>query len=526
MRNKFLSLTAVQLKGVLMTNQFTGGSKKQKKGKIAAVAAMFVLVAFIFIFYCALLTYSYISMGLTEAIMPMLMAAASIFIIMTTLFKANGFLFAAKDDDLLMSLPVKTSNIILSRFTSLYIFEAATTAMIIVPSLIVWLSCLGFDAAVLIKGLLSVLFIPMIPLAAASLLGIIITYIAARFKYKNLVMTVLGMACLLAIMYFSFNAGSMDASDFSEINTALLSLIVSVYPPAKLFALGMNGNILAYIGLIVLSAAVFAAVTAIITVNFKKITTMLMSHHTKSNYKMGALKTSGILKSLIGREFKHYFSMSGYVMNTGFSLILMPVAAVAVFFIKDIDTLLNIPGASSQIGILLPVVCLFFTSLSSTTFPSVSLEGSSIWLTASLPVHFKTIYLSKILMNLILSVPACLISTILFVIRFKPDTVFAAVTILLPTACAVFMAFFGLAVNLKFPNFEWTNATTVIKQSAGGFICSFGGLIITFGSGALVLMTGLPAPAIYAALFIIFAAGTALSWYIAAKTPLTALISR
>ena len=138
MRNKFLSLTAVQLKGVLMTNQFTGGSKKQKKGKIAAVAAMFVLVAFIFIFYCALLTYSYISMGLTEAIMPMLMAAASIFIIMTTLFKANGFLFAAKDDDLLMSLPVKTSNIILSRFTSLYIFEAATTAMIIVPSLIVW----------------------------------------------------------------------------------------------------------------------------------------------------------------------------------------------------------------------------------------------------------------------------------------------------------------------------------------------------------------------------------------------------
>jgi len=129
-------------------------------------------------------------------------------------------------------------------------------------------------------------------------------------------------------------------------------------------------------------------------------------------------------------------------------------------------------------------------------------------------------------MNLILSVPACLISTILFVIRFKPDTVFAAVTILLPTACAVFMAFFGLAVNLKFPNFEWTNATTVIKQSAGGFICSFGGLIITFGSGALVLMTGLPAPAIYAALFIIFTAGTALSWYIAAKTPLTALISR
>lgn len=526
MRRRFLSLTAVQLKGVLMTTFSADGSKKQKKMKIAAIAAMFALVAFIFIFYCALLTYSYIAMGLTEAVMPMLMAAASIFIIMTTIFKANGFLFASKDDDLLMSLPVKTSHIVLSRFASLYIFEAAVTALIIVPSLIVWLFCLGFDAAVLIKGLLSVLLIPMIPLAAAALIGIVITYIAVRFKYKNLVMTVLGMVCLLAIMYFSFTAGSMDTADFSEINAMLLNMVISVYPPAKLFALGMNGDILAYIGLIILSAAIFAAVTALIALNFKKITTMLISHHSKSNYKMEALKTSGVLKSLIGREFKHYFSMSGYVMNTGFSLVLMPVAAVAVFFIKDIDTLINIPGAASQISILLPVVCLFFTSLSSTTFPSVSLEGSSVWLTASLPVDFKTIYLSKILMNLILSLPSSLISIVLFIIRFKPDTVFAAAALLVPTACAVFMAFFGLAVNLKFPNFEWTNPTTVIKQSAAGLVCSFGGLIITFGSGALILLTELPSAAIYAVLFILFTAGTVISWHIASKTPLTALISR
>lgn len=526
MKNKFLRLTAIQLKGVLMTNQFGGGTKGQKQRKLALVTAMFVFIALLFIFYCALITYSYIAIGLTKAVMPMIMAIASIFIIMTTLFKANGFLFSSKDDDLLMSLPVKTSHIILSRFASLYIFETAVTALIIVPSLIVWLACLGFDTTILVKGLISVLFIPLIPLAAAALLGIIITYIAARFKYKNLVMTVLGMAALLAVMYFSVNARNIDADAFSEINTVLLSLVVSVYPPAKLFAMGMSGDPLAYIGLIGLSVAVFAAVTAVITVNFKKITTRLQSHYTKSHYKIEQLKTSGALKSLIGREFKRYFSMSGYVLNTGFSILLMPVAAVAVFFVNDIDTLLNIPGISAQLGSLVPVICLFFMALSSTTFPSVSLEGSNVWLTASLPVHFTTIYLAKIIMNLILSVPVCLVSTLLFAVRFNLDIGAAAMTILLPTACAVFMAFFGLTVNLKFPNFEWTNATSVVKQSVSGFVCSFGGLIIVFGSGALVFMSDIEAMAIYGVMLVLFIAGTAVCWHIAAKTPLVSLISR
>ena len=112
----------------------------------------------------------------------------------------------------------------------------------VIPSLIVWLVCLGFDAAVFIKGLFSVLFIPMIPLAIAALIGIVITYISARFKYKNLVMIILSMAGLLAIMYFSMNVGNINTSDFTEINTMLLSIIVSIYPPAKLFAMGINEN--------------------------------------------------------------------------------------------------------------------------------------------------------------------------------------------------------------------------------------------------------------------------------------------
>ena len=65
MSNKFFKLTAIQLKGVLMTNQFNGGTKKQKTGKLIFVTAMFALMALLFILYCSLFTYAYITIGLT-----------------------------------------------------------------------------------------------------------------------------------------------------------------------------------------------------------------------------------------------------------------------------------------------------------------------------------------------------------------------------------------------------------------------------------------------------------------------------
>ena len=101
---------------------------------------------------------------------------------------------------------------------------------------------------------------------------------------------------------------------------------------------------------------------------------------------------------------------------------------------------------------------MFFAALSSTTYPSISLEGNHVWLTASLPVRSETIYKAKIIMNLCLTVPAILISSVLLSIRFRPDLLYAVLTVVISVLCSIFMAVFGLTVNIKFPNFEWTNA--------------------------------------------------------------------
>ena len=47
---------------------------------------------------------------------------------------------------------------------------------------------------------------------------------------------------------------------------------------------------------------------------------------------------------------------------------------------------------------------------------------------------------------------------------------------LVPIAYAFFTAFGGLAINLNFPNFTWSNEITVIKQSAAVMLAVFIGM--------------------------------------------------
>ena len=49
--------------------------------------------------------------------------------------------------------------------------------------------------------------------------------------------------------------------------------------------------------------------------------------------------------------------------------------------------------------------------------------------------------------------------------------------IALPLIFILFFAMFGLMLNLKYPNLNWTNEITPIKQSMSVFVSMFGGWI-------------------------------------------------
>ena len=145
-------------------------------------------------------------MGYLDLILIVAILFSCILSFMTSIYKAQGTLFSSKDYDLLMALPIKNGTILTSKILSLMSISYIETALIIVPASIVYfiyngnLSWIFF--VILVIGLI---FIPMIPIIAASIIAVIITFISSRFKHKNIVTTVVGMIAFLLIMIISMN---------------------------------------------------------------------------------------------------------------------------------------------------------------------------------------------------------------------------------------------------------------------------------------------------------------------------------
>ncbi len=189
----------------------------------------------------------------------------------------------------------------------------------------------------------------------------------------------------------------------------------------------------------------------------------------KKAYKSEAVKSKKIGASLFGKELSRFLNTPIYLLNSGLGILIAPVGAIIVLIKRaDIHRVLGAMNMPEQVTLILPVmitaaICLVY-SMDNLTAPSVSLEGKSLWILRSLPVDTKEILGAKIRLHFIFNSVPAVISAILFGAAFGFDII----TIILISAAAVLFnlmtAASGLMLNLKKPDFMWTNETIPVKQ--------------------------------------------------------------
>ena len=129
------------------------------------------------------------------------------------------------------------------------------------------------------------------------------------------------------------------------------------------------------------------------------------------------------------------------------------------------------------LGKLIPFISCMLIGMGTTTSSSLSLEGKNMWILQTLPVPPITVFNSKIGVSLTTTVPAVLVSGILFIISGYLDIAGALFVFITPIAFAVFMSNFGLLLNYYNLNLEWKNEITVIKQSMPTMVTVFVGML-------------------------------------------------
>lgn len=476
---KFIGLLRVQILGTFGVNKLLHARDKKEKSRAVKVVIVAVILILLMFGYSTGLAIGYRVLGLTEMLPGMMLMAGAMVTIVLTFTGSTGVLFGMKDYDMVMSLPVSSASIILSRLLGVYILNLLVGCIALLPSIIVFGVTMHSSVDVWLMMLIGIFFAPLLPMTLALAVGALITAIASRFKYKNMVVIILSIAATIAVIAgsFSLQGGTVQ---LVEIGTMLSDAINRFYPPARMFSNALvQGSWMDFVLFLALSVIPAALFVALLAKFYKKINTAILNHHTKSNYKIGALSVRSPFMAAYKRELTKYTSCSIYIMNTSITAILMVVMGITLLFIKpdQIDKMMEMPGLFSNLQKYAPFVMILISSLCCTTSSTISLEGKSRWINCTMPVKNSLIYNSKIALNLTVLLPAIIVTGILFTIAFKPGLLNGILIFTVPAVYAFYISVLGLAINLRYPKYDWNNEVEVVKQSM-----SMG---ITMGVGAL-----------------------------------------
>lgn len=486
-------LTKIQLHTAFDFNLTMKSRKIVKKKNYTFRIALLIFVVLMAV---TSFIYSY-SIGTTLKLIGMLyllpelmMAVTSVVTFMTTIYKVKGTLFGFKDYDMIMSLPVKESVIVISRFILLYSINITFTLIIMLPAAVAYGILSAANPLFYAASLLTVLFIPVIPMIAAAVMGTLITIIASRFRHSNLFNLIITFAFLGGFMIFGFRMDSEEA--LGQMSSVLTKQIDRIYPLAAMYRRAVcELNPYSMLTFLFISGIALMVFAYFVGIKFKAINTGIAANRTKSNYKIGALKQGSPFKALYQKELKRFFSSSLYIMNTAFGIVMMTIGALATLFLspEKLAQILEIPQMSSMAGALSPLIVSMCVSMTFITACSISLEGRNLWILKTSPVSIKTIFLSKIAVNLTITLPAVFLNGILIAVGLKLAIDDIIVLFLMPVVYAAFTAVSGLVINLLLPKLDWTSEVSVIKQSAASMIATFGGIAVV--ALPIVLLLGL-----------------------------------
>ena len=406
-----------------------------------------------------------------------------------SVFNTYSGLYLAKDNDLLLSMPIPVGTIMISRLLGVYLMGLMYSGVVIIPAAAVYLIIGSHSLPAVIGCVLLVLLISVFVLTLSSALGWLVAKISLKLKNKSFITVIVSLLFIGAYYFFYFKAQDIISDLIANAAKYGDKIKGSAYP-VYLFGRVGTGDFAAMLIVTAVVLLLFALMWALISRSFLKIATAT-GKTAKKKYRETKAQKRSVQSALLRREFTRFISSPNYMLNCGFGILLLPILGIALL-IKG-NTLMLVmnelfgKNSGSAVILLFTAVCAI-ASMNDMAAPSISLEGKSLWLAQSLPLKPIDVLKAKLNMQLILTgVPVifCMLCAafMLTPLQFASAFVSALTFVLL-------LSLFDLFIGLKMPNLNWTSEITPIKQSGGVMIAMFGGFIYTVVYCALFFMVG------------------------------------
>lgn len=424
-----------------------------------------------------------------------------------SVFNTYSGLYLAKDNDLLLSMPIPVRVIMTSRLLSVYLMGLMYSGIVILPAILVYWFTVPVTAGRILGGVVLLVDISLFVLTLSCALGWVVAKISLKLKRKSFI-TVIVSLVFFGLYYFVCFRSQAMITDLLLNAENVGNKLKGIYPLYLFGRVGCGDGV----AMLIVSAVVIALLALVwylIARSFLHIATA-SGNTAKTVYHEKAVKPVSADAALLRKELGRFTSSPLYMLNCGLGTVFLVVLAVlALIKGREVFLMMNalFAGGEGFVTVLAALCLCLLAGSNDISTPSVSLEGKSLWIAQSLPIDPWQALRAKLRMHLLITelpLVVCAVCVAAVSGAALPEIVMMLVT---PMVYVVLSAAFGLFMGLKRPNLNWTSEVAPIKQGLAVFLSMFGGWLVAAALGFLyyALMARVGAVAFLLAVTALFA---------------------
>ena len=489
MKNKVISLTKVIFKNSFQNMETAKEAKTNKKSK-----SMIILYIFVFLYLAGIigvfsngLIKELIAIKQEQMFIGLILLAIAGFVLIQSIFSAINILYYSKDNEYILPLPIKPSEIVASKTNVLLITEYFVIAIIGLIPLSIYGILTSASFLYYISMVIVLLTFPIIPVLISSLLVLIVMSFSKFTKNKNrfqLIATLFIMAIVFVLSFATSNQQTTPEELIEMVTKAngLVETIRGAFPTLGMAIESLvNNNIqnqILNLGLLIITTVVIYAVYIILGQKlYLKGAVGNLSSGKKTKKKIDErklFKKSTLFRTYVGKELKTLFRNPVFFMQCVLPAIIFPILIIGLTFIGmqgeqngELTSIANIIQNKTSIYLGIGILCaiqffLMFIYISAT---AISRDGENAVFMKYIPVPFIKQIDYKVFPNAVMTTFMSIITIIMVEYLLKIPIIYLLLIAIASIIMGVFHSYISIIIDLKKPKLEWNSEYAVVKQN-------------------------------------------------------------
>ena len=489
MKNKVISLTKVIFKNSFQNMETAKEAKTNKKSK-----SMIILYIFVFLYLAGIigvfsngLIKELIAIKQEQMFIGLILLAIAGFVLIQSIFSAINILYYSKDNEYILPLPIKPSEIVASKTNVLLITEYFVIAIIGLIPLSIYGILTSASLLYYISMVIVLLTFPIIPVLISSLLVLIVMSFSKFTKNKNrfqLIATLFIMAIVFVLSFATSNQQTTPEELIEMVTKAngLVETIRGAFPTLGMAIESLvNNNIqnqILNLGLLVITTVVIYAVYIILGQKlYLKGAVGNLSSGKKTKKKIDErklFKKSTLFRTYVGKELKTLLRNPVFFMQCVLPAIIFPILIIGLTFIGmqgeqngELTSISNIIQNKTSIYLGIGILCAvqFFLMFIYVSATAISRDGENAVFMKYIPVPFIKQIDYKVFPNAVMTTFMSIITIIMVEYLLKIPIIYLLLIAIASIIMGVFHSYISIIIDLKKPKLEWNSEYAVVKQN-------------------------------------------------------------